>query len=93
MMIAARPLEQCGLGFPLGAAPENVETEAVDQRVPEHVQRIGNERRGARQQAGRGLDDKHCRVDDQDRNENSLVPITQRPDLSRLGLTTLVHGE
>ncbi len=38
---AARTLEQCGLGFPLGAAPENVETEAVDQRIPEHVQRIG----------------------------------------------------
>ncbi len=84
-------LERSGARPPGSASVEDVEAEAIDQRVAEHVERVAEERSRARGEAGAELDDKHGEVDREDCNQYATLPLAEGGDLAGFRLAALIH--
>src|SRR2546426_1075676 len=67
-------------------ASDDVETEAVDDRVGEHVNGVREKGRRVRKQAGRRLGEEHGDVDPEDELEDASLPLREiRRDLAAIG--------
>src|SRR3569623_1148072 len=78
-------------GLHLRAARDNVKTEAVHQRVAQHIERIGHQRNGTGQQAGDKLDRKHRGVDEQYRFQRRTLPVAKRFDFASRVAAAIRH--
>jgi hypothetical protein len=68
-----RALEEGGARLPVDAPPDHVEAEAVDDRVAEHVDRIGQQRGRPGREARAALGHEHGRVDPQDQKQEPAL--------------------
>src|SRR3989338_1593159 len=84
-------LEQGGPGFQARAARDDIEAEAIDQRIAQHIQRIGQQRQGARHKPGRQLHHEHDGIDNQYPLERRALAAAQRVKLESLVIATIGH--
>ena len=66
-----------GPSLPAQPASDHPETERVDQRITQHVQRVGQERDGACPQSGHEFNREHHSIKDQDSPERSALTDVQ----------------
>ena len=77
--------------FPDRAARDDVETEAIDQRVAEHVEGVSEQSHGPSEQARHEFDDKHRSVHEQNEAKSRRLPLAQPVDGAALIDTAIVH--
>src|SRR2546421_11357871 len=80
-------LEECAPRLPAWPTAHDVEAEAVDDRVAQHVDGVREQPRGVGQQAGETLRHEHRGVDDEDEDQDPALPRLDDVDLA-----ALIHG-